>query len=82
MGDVVSLMDHDGGIFYAQIRGFIQDQYMEKSVVLTWLLPTTSSPAEGFDPATFVIGKRIDVMLLLKRLNIKLGIFEVQAKDL
>lgn len=61
VGDVVSLMDHDGGIFYAQIRGFIQDQYMEKSVVLTWLLPTTSSPAEGFDPATFVIGPEEDL---------------------
>ena len=57
VGDVVSVMDEDdGGIYYAQLRGFLQDQYMCKSAVITWLLPTTASPEEGFDPATFILG--------------------------
>ena len=43
-GDIVSMTDVDGGTFYAQLRGFLTDQYCEKSAVLTWLLPTTNSP--------------------------------------
>lgn len=60
VGDIVSLQDVDGGIYYAQIRGLLTDQYCEKSAVITWLIPTTASPEpeEGFDPATYVIGKR------------------------
>ncbi|KAI0238708.1 GATA zinc finger domain-containing protein 1 [Lamellibrachia satsuma] len=56
VGDIVSLMDHDGGIYYAQIRGFLQDQYCEKSAVITWLLPTVDSPTDTFDPATYILG--------------------------
>ncbi len=56
MGDVVSVLDEDGGVYYAQLRGFLQDQYMNKSAVITWLLPTTDSPPEGFDPGTFILG--------------------------
>ncbi|XP_041971894.1 GATA zinc finger domain-containing protein 1 [Aricia agestis] len=57
-GDIVSMMDIDGGIYYAQIRGFLTDQYCEKSAVVTWLLPTKASPPpeKGFDPATYIIG--------------------------
>merc|ERR1712226_1480502 len=57
-GDVVSVQDvESGGTFYAQIRGFLTDQYCEKSCVITWLLPTTQSPSpeEGFDPATYIV---------------------------
>ena len=43
-GDIVSVTDVGGGIFYAQLRGFLTDQYCEKSAVITWLLPTTNSP--------------------------------------
>lgn len=42
IGDVVSLQDVDGGIYYAQIRGLLTDQYCEKSAAITWLLPTTA----------------------------------------
>lgn len=42
VGDIVSMEDTDGGIYYAQIRGFLTDQYCEKSAAVTWLLPTTS----------------------------------------
>ena len=57
VGDIVSVMDEDGGIYYAQLRGFLQDQFCVKSAVITWLLPTTSSPAEGFHPATYILGQ-------------------------
>lgn len=33
----------DGGNYYAQIRGFLEDQYCEKSATVTWLLPTTET---------------------------------------
>ena len=56
-GDIVSLVDHDGGVFYAQIRGFMCDQYNEKSAVITWLLPTQNSPADKFDASTYILGK-------------------------
>lgn len=53
------MLDMDGGTYYAQIRGFMTDQYCEKSAVVTWLLPTKASPPpeEKFDPATYIIGK-------------------------
>lgn len=58
MGDIVSLMDEDDKIYYAQIRGLLTDPYCEKSAVITWLLPTQESPppSECFDPATYIIG--------------------------
>ncbi|XP_053594117.1 GATA zinc finger domain-containing protein 1 isoform X2 [Microplitis demolitor] len=64
VGDVVSVQDiDDGGIYYAQIRGFITDQYCEKSAAITWLLPTVTSPPpeEGFSPETYIIGPEEDL---------------------
>ncbi|XP_045683601.1 GATA zinc finger domain-containing protein 1 isoform X2 [Phyllostomus hastatus] len=59
IGDVVSVIDEqDGKPYYAQIRGFIQDQYCEKSAALTWLIPTLSSPRDQFDPASYIIAKK------------------------
>lgn len=55
-GDVVSLLDRGGGIYYAVIRGFMQDQYAEKYAVLTWLLPRYPNPTH-FDPADFILGE-------------------------
>lgn len=60
-GDIVSLVDHDGSVYYAQIRGFMQDQYNEKSAVLSWLLPTQNSPKVGFDPSTYILGPEEDL---------------------
>lgn len=58
IGDVVSVVDEqDGKAYYAQIRGFVQDQYCEKSAALTWLIPTLASPRDQFDPASYIIGK-------------------------
>ncbi|XP_025830225.1 GATA zinc finger domain-containing protein 1-like, partial [Agrilus planipennis] len=58
VGDIVSMIDEEFNLYYAQLRGFLVDQYCEKSAVVTWLLPTKESPPpeEGFDPATYVIG--------------------------
>ncbi|VTJ90269.1 Hypothetical predicted protein, partial [Marmota monax] len=62
IGDVVSVIDEqDGKPYYAQIRGFIQDQYCEKSAALTWLVPTLSSPRDQFDPASYIIGPEEDL---------------------
>nr|XP_002713853.4 GATA zinc finger domain-containing protein 1 isoform X1 [Oryctolagus cuniculus] len=62
IGDVVSVIDEqDGKPYYAQIRGFIQDQYCEKSAALTWLIPTLSSPRDRFDPASYIIGPEEDL---------------------
>ena len=57
VGDIVSVLDEDDGhVYYGQLRGFLQDQYMELSGIITWLLPTTASPPDRFDPATFILG--------------------------
>ncbi|XP_028027452.1 GATA zinc finger domain-containing protein 1 [Bombyx mandarina] len=58
VGDIVSMTDIDGGTYYAQIRGFLTDEYCEKSAAVTWLLPTKASPPpeKCFDPATYIIG--------------------------
>lgn len=58
IGDIVSMKDEDNDIYYAQLRGFLTDQYCEKSATITWLLPTKDSPPPNkyFDPATYIIG--------------------------
>lgn len=58
-GDVIKVTDEDDGKpYYAQIRGFMQDQYCEKSAALTWLIPTQSSPKGQFDPGTYIVGEQ------------------------
>ncbi|CAB1350763.1 unnamed protein product [Coregonus sp. 'balchen'] len=62
IGDVIKVTDEDDGRpYYAQIRGFIQDQYCEKSAALTWLIPTQASPKDLFDPATYIVGPEEDL---------------------
>jgi len=58
VGDIVSVTNIDDDIYYAQLRGFLTDEYSDKSAVITWLLPTTASPPpnEGFHPATYIVG--------------------------
>ena len=55
-------------VYYAQIRGFLQDQYCEKSAVLTWLLPTLHPGYDGqtrlhpgFHPQAFISGPEEDL---------------------
>ncbi|XP_054909841.1 GATA zinc finger domain-containing protein 1 [Poeciliopsis prolifica] len=62
IGDVIRVIDEDDGKpYYAQIRGFVQDQYCEKSAALTWLIPTQASPSDHFDPGTYIIGPEEDL---------------------
>ncbi|XP_041665446.1 GATA zinc finger domain-containing protein 1 isoform X1 [Cheilinus undulatus] len=62
IGDVIKVTDEDDGKpYYAQIRGFIQDQYCEKSAALTWLIPTQASPKDFFDPGTYIVGPEEDL---------------------
>ncbi|KAH3699381.1 GATA zinc finger domain-containing protein 1-like [Dreissena polymorpha] len=61
IGDIVSLIDDDEVLYYAQIRGFLQDQYYEKSAVITWLLPTRHSDRTKFDPSTYILGPEEDL---------------------
>ncbi|XP_077484101.1 GATA zinc finger domain-containing protein 1 isoform X2 [Amblyomma americanum] len=61
VGDIVALMDENDDTYYAQIRGLLQDQYCEKSAVITWLLPTSESPRDHFDPSTYILGPEEDI---------------------
>lgn len=59
VGDIVSVTDVDDGLkYYAQLRGFLEDQYYQKSAVITWLIPSPSSrhSQRGFDPSLYVAG--------------------------
>lgn len=62
IGDIVSLKCR-GKKYYAQIRSLIVDTFCEKSAVLTWLIPTTSSPDpnEEFDASTYLVGLEEDI---------------------
>ena len=78
-GDIVSVVNAgDDDIYYAQLRGFLTDQYSDKYGVITWLLPTTSSPPpnEGFHPATYILGPEED----LPR-NLEVFSFVMRAPD-
>jgi len=55
-GDIVSIEDIEGDLYYAQLRGFLQDQYAQKTAVITWLIPIVPKPSH-FDPALFLPGE-------------------------
>jgi len=63
VGDIVSVTDVSGDLYYAQLRGFLTDEFGEKSAAMSWLIPTTGSPPpnEGFHPATYIIGPEEDI---------------------
>ena len=58
----MSVTDVDDGLkYYAQLRGFLEDQYYQKSAVITWLIPRPSSfnvaqSRASFDPSHYVAG--------------------------
>lgn len=63
-GDIVSLQNEDTTdtmLYFAQIRGFLIDQYAQKSASVTWLLPTSDATDDGtFDPACYILGPEED----------------------
>ena len=58
IGDIVCTSDIEGGTFFAQLRGFLQDDFCEKSAVITWLIPTVANVSK-FDPMLFVPGENL-----------------------
>lgn len=59
VGDVVSVTDVDDGLkYYAQLRGFLEDQYYQKSAVITWLIPSTAHTSHhtAFNPSLYIAG--------------------------
>lgn len=58
-GDIVSIEDIEGDLYYAQLRGFLQDQYAQKTAVITWLIPVVPRPSQ-FDPVLFLPGPEED----------------------
>lgn len=66
VGDVVSVLDIDGGVYYGVAQGFLLDQYAHKLVLLTWLLPKSPNPMH-FDPAMFILGKSECDLIKLER---------------
>ncbi|VDL35435.1 unnamed protein product [Hymenolepis diminuta] len=61
IGDIVSLIDIEGGEYYAQIRTFIIDSHEDAHVVLTWLVPTVEATRGKFEASKYVIGMEEDV---------------------
>ena len=62
---MVSILDRGGGVYFALIRGFLQNWYAEKFAVLTWLIPTCPNP-KSFDPSRFVLGEFFCFCLILE----------------
>jgi GATA zinc finger domain-containing protein 1 len=73
VGDIVSVIDKNEDVYYAQIRGLMVDSYCQKAAFLTWLIPTKSSPppAEKFDPSSYLIGKSKIRQIFISYLSIK-----------
>lgn len=56
-GDIVGAYDQeDGLVYFAQLTGFLQDQYCEKSASLNWLVPTKPTSRTIFDPVAYRLG--------------------------
>lgn len=47
--------------YFAQIRGFLVDQFCEKSAVVTWLLPIQGADPHNFELRNFVLGPEEDI---------------------
>jgi len=72
-GDIVALCDQDDGkVYFAQIRGFLQDQFCEKSASLNWLIPNRPTSRKFFDPSAYSIGlidtqlRKLDCMTFVR----------------
>lgn len=72
-GDIVAVCDQeDGQIYFAQLTGFLQDQYCEKSASLYWLVPMRPTSREFFDPLAYKIGledvqlRKLDCMTFVR----------------
>uniref|UniRef100_A0A6G1SH59 GATA zinc finger domain-containing protein 1 n=1 Tax=Aceria tosichella TaxID=561515 RepID=A0A6G1SH59_9ACAR len=72
-GDIVGLCDQDDGqMYFAQLTGFVQDIYCEKSASVDWLVPIRPTSREIFNPADYKIGledtqlRKLDSMIFIR----------------
>ena len=68
VGDIVAATDADDGQkYYAQLRGFLEDQWYQKSVIITWLIPRPCgrNSQEGFDPSLYIAGSVVVLFSLI-----------------
>lgn len=72
-GDIVALYDQDDGqVYFAQLTGFLQDQYCEKSAAINWLVPTRKTSRKFFDPSAYRLGledvqlRKLDCMTFIR----------------
>ena len=64
VGDIVSMVDEeDGQTYFGQLRGFLQDEYCEKSAAITWLIPISDQAFQNqvFIPSQFVLGPEEEI---------------------
>lgn len=56
-GDIVALRDMDDKeMYFAQLTGFLQDQFCEKSASIVWLIPNRPTSRDIFEPDAYEIG--------------------------
>jgi len=60
VGDVVSIQNVDGLLYYASLRSFMEDPYGNQFGVVLWLLPLFPDPS-SYNPADFLLGPAEDV---------------------
>jgi len=58
----------DGEKYYAQLRGFLEDQYYQKSAVITWLIPSprSCSAQNSFDPSLYIAGSTVVLLIFIQ----------------
>ncbi|KAL3316192.1 GATA zinc finger domain-containing protein 1 [Cichlidogyrus casuarinus] len=68
IGDIVSLVDYDGGTFFAQIRGLMQDNIGDTCCVLSWLAPKPEyiEDCSKFEPSKFRVALEEDVLRFIE----------------
>ncbi|XP_059488273.1 GATA zinc finger domain-containing protein 1-like [Neocloeon triangulifer] len=72
IGDVVSLMDEQGDIFYAQITGMMHDHNYQKSATIAWLIPKNVTENTSFDPSDYSLGPRETVPRMLESMHFEM----------
>ncbi|KAA0200840.1 GATA zinc finger domain-containing protein 1, partial [Fasciolopsis buskii] len=62
VGDIVSVVDVDDGVYYAQLRALAVDAVGNSCCALTWLVPTSDTTTGTFEPDNYVIAMEEDIL--------------------
>ncbi|TPP67049.1 GATA zinc finger domain-containing protein 1 [Fasciola gigantica] len=62
VGDIVSVVDIDDGVYYAQLRALAVDAVGNSCCALTWLVPTSDTTSGTFEPENYMIGMEEDIL--------------------